>query len=137
MSEVFFDTTGFIALEDGDDPWSEIASSVNRRLLEEDVIYVTSNFVLDEVYTLLKSRMGLNVVGEFMRKVRTSEALLIVPVSPFIEDAAWELFVDNPRSPRSFTDCTSAAIMKLRGIARVFTTDPVFEEMGFQIVLKS
>ncbi|MBI3894250.1 MAG: hypothetical protein HY303_22245, partial [Candidatus Wallbacteria bacterium] len=56
--EIFVDTPGWLALEDANDPSNELTTRESRRLLQEGCRYVTTNFVLAEVYTILKSRVS-------------------------------------------------------------------------------
>ncbi len=61
MREVFVDTSGWVALKHKGDTFWQAATTLHRALLTAGARYVTSNFVLDESYTLLLHRAGHHV----------------------------------------------------------------------------
>ena len=61
MREVFVDTSGWVALKHKGDTFWQTATALNRSLLTAGARYITSNFVLDEAYTLLLHRAGHHV----------------------------------------------------------------------------
>jgi hypothetical protein len=95
---------------------------------------VTTDFVLDELLTLLKSR------GNAQRAIALGRDLLdgsLGRLERVTEDdlhAAWLLFRAHQLSDWSFTDCTSCAVMRRLGITTVFAFDEHFREMGFDVV---
>ena len=63
MRLVFVDTSAWVALKHkGDSLWKQ-ATDLNRSLLTSGARYVTSNFVLDETYTLLRLRAGQSLLS--------------------------------------------------------------------------
>jgi predicted nucleic acid-binding protein len=72
------DTSGWVALKHKGDTFWQTATTLHRALLTARARYVTSNFVLDEAYTLLLHRAGHHVaveLGEEIRASRVSTAL--------------------------------------------------------------
>ncbi|MEW6087442.1 MAG: hypothetical protein AB1498_03995 [bacterium] len=53
MKQVFMDSNGWVALSNKRDQFHSIAVKTNKNLLENGTRYITTNFVLDEVYTVL------------------------------------------------------------------------------------
>ena len=69
MREVFVDTSGWVALKHKRDTFWEAATALHRSLLTAGARYVTSNFVLDESYTLLLQRAGHHVAVELGEEI--------------------------------------------------------------------
>jgi uncharacterized protein len=136
MKEIFTDTNAWVALKHkGDSSW-QTATDLNQTLLSQGVHYVTSNFVLDEAYTLLLIRVGHHVAVELGEEVRASRLLTVVHISEELEEEAWALFRRYSDKEFSFTDCTSFVVMRRRGIQEAFTNDHHFEQAGYQALLK-
>lgn len=136
MKEVFVDTVGWVALKDSSDNLHANAHLLNKELLASGTRYITSNFVLDESYTLLLSRTSHGVAVQFGEEIRASRMVTVVHVSEELEEEAWQLFKRYSDKEFSFTDCTSFVIMQQRGIWEAFTNDHHFEQAGFQRLLK-
>lgn len=136
MRFVFVDTSAWVALKHkGDSLWQQ-ATTVNRALLARGARYVTSNFVLDEAYTLLRMRAGHHIAVELGEDVAKSKLITIVRVSEVLEGEAWQIFKRYSDKEFSFTDCTSFAIMQEHRIYEAFTNDHHFEQFGYQVLLK-
>ncbi len=136
MREVFVDTSTWVALKHkGDSLWQR-ATELNRSLLITGTHYVTSNFVLDEAYTLLRFRIGHHVAVELGEEIRSSRLVTVIHVSVPLEEEAWHIFKRYADKEFSFTDCTSFAIMQQRKLWEAFTNDHHFEQFGYQILLK-
>lgn len=136
MRLVFVDTSAWVALKHRGDALWQTATSLNRSLLVTGARYITSNFVLDEAYTLLRMRAGHHIAVELGEEIRASRLLQIVHVEPVIEEAAWQLFKRYDDKDFSFTDCTSFVIMRDQQTREAFTNDHHFEQMGYHILLK-
>ena len=130
--EIFVDTPGWLALEDASDPENGRTTEESRRLLQEGCLYVTTNFVLDEVYTILKEHVGHAAAVRFGEKIRTSALVAVVIVSPAMEDEAWRVFEHMGASSASYTDCVSWAVMRKRGIQKALTFDTNYSGCGFE-----
>ncbi|MBI4866683.1 MAG: type II toxin-antitoxin system VapC family toxin [Candidatus Wallbacteria bacterium] len=135
--EIFIDTSGWLALEDASDPANSMTTQESRRLLQEGFHYVTTNFVLDEVYTVLKFRIGHAAAVRFGEKVRASSLVAVLIVSPAMEDEAWRFFEHQPQSTASYTDFVSWAVMRKRGIQVALTSDANFTAAGFEVLPRS
>ena len=135
MREIFVDTSAWDAIRDSLDRNHEIALLFREQLAAEKYRLVTTNYVLDETYTLLLLNIGYVPTVKFKHNIDVmTEAgvLIVVAISESIEKAAWEAFVRfNIDKHWSFTDCTSKVVMEQREIVEVFTFDHHFEQMGF------
>jgi len=134
MRQVFVDTGAWDAIADGGDPNHELALLFRDEIAGQCWL-VTTNYVLDELYTLLLMNIGYQRTAEFKRQmdVLSREGILeIVWVSPDIAAEAWDVFEQfNSDKKWSFTDCTSYVVLKQRGISEAFAFDHHFTQMGF------
>jgi hypothetical protein len=136
MRRVFVDTSAFIALLDPRDDCHDQAVQVEHSLSIQAARLVTTNFVLDETYTGLRSKIQHSAILRFRDSVRQSRQLSVVRITEAIEDQAWEIFARYDDKDFSFTDCTSFAVMRQLGITTAFAFDEHFEQFGFIQVLE-
>lgn len=91
---------------------------------------VTSDYILDELFTLLKTRESY-VVAVAAGKVLIEEKICrIIKVTLQDFSQAWATFVQFSDKGWSFTDCTSKEIMERLGISTAFSFDEHFEQFG-------
>jgi predicted nucleic acid-binding protein len=129
---VFVDTGAWFAAFVPNDPDHAAADAwlaQNRELL------VTTDYVLDELLTLLKVR------GEFQRALFLGEELLngtianLEWVSPTDVRSAWEVFRNFQDKDWSFTDCVSRIIIERLGVRTAFAFDEHFRQFGSVVVV--
>ena len=135
MREVFVDTSGWVALKHKGDTFWQAATTLHRALLTAGARCVTSNFVLDESYTLLSHRAGHHVAVELGEEIRASRLVTVVRITTDWEEEAWQMFKRYTDKAFSFTDCTSFVVMRHRGMGEAFTNDHNFEQVGYQRLL--
>ncbi len=96
---------------------------------------MTSNYILDELYTLLLMNVGYLPTVNYKEKLDILIAEHVLDVIWIDRDLAkrgWDVFEQyNSDKLWSFTDCTSFVVMKEFGITEVFAFDHHFEQMGF------
>jgi predicted nucleic acid-binding protein len=97
---------------------------------ERGVLLLTTDYVLDESYTLLRSVLGHRVAARFGREVQRG-GIEIVQIDARLQRDAWRIFDRYADKDFSFTDCTSFAVMELGRLRRAFTFDRHFEQYGF------
>jgi uncharacterized protein len=133
MKQIFVDTGAWYALADPGDANHQAALQF-RDTIAGKVRLVTSNYVMDELYTLLLLSVGYPQTVSFQRKLDIlvqRKILEIVWVSEQIAEDAWEIFERfNVDKHWSFTDCVSYAIMQQRQITEAFAFDHHFAQMG-------
>jgi len=100
------DTSGWVALKHKGDTFWQTAATLHQALLTAGARYVTSNFVLDEAYTLLLHRAGHHIAVELREEIRASRLVTVVRITPEWEDEAWQMFKRYTDKAFSFTDCT-------------------------------
>lgn len=129
---VFLDTSFFKALFDPKDDFYQQAKGIWAKIQEEKVLTVTSNYILDESFTLLKKRNGHQVVKKFRDDLAISKNIAVIRVIQDDEAKAWNWFLKD-WSNLSFTDCVSFAVMQRLEMKRVATFDRHFAKAGFKV----
>jgi predicted nucleic acid-binding protein len=127
---VFIDTWGFKALLDAKDSHHNTAKEIYSRLWEMKAKLITSDYVLDETYTLL-SRAGnaraVRIFSETIASAAEENFLEIAWVGKrFFYEALEMKLKYTDKLAVSFTDFTSMAIMLNRKITHVMTEDKHF-----------
>ncbi|MBL7184386.1 MAG: type II toxin-antitoxin system VapC family toxin [Anaerolineae bacterium] len=134
MRQIFVDTSAWDAIADGGDPNHDVALLFRDEIAGQCQLVVT-NYILDELYTLLLMNVGYQRAVDFKGKldVLVEEGVLeVIWVSEDIATEAWAVFERfNVDKQWSFTDCVSYVVMKQRGITEVFAFDDDFAQMGF------
>ena len=96
---------------------------------------LTSDYVIDEVITTIFARTGsFELTKKFGQAIIESKAIerLAVDEETFIQ--SWEFFKKMGSIGMSFTDSTSAALMKKKEMNTIFTFDEHFKRLGFNTV---
>ncbi len=129
---VLVDTSAFYALQSTGDPREHALAVAAGKLFESDrALLVTTDYVLDETYTLLRSALGHRAAVRFGREVRRG-GIETVQVDPDTQEEAWRIFERFADKDFSFTDCTSFAVMRRGKIGLAFTLDRHFRQFGFE-----
>lgn len=135
MPKILVDSWAWLALNYQGDQDYHKATTTNNSLLAQDYHYVTTNFILDETYTLLRRRTYAQRAVQFgneIQQIAKAGNLEIVTLSPDMEKQAWSIFAKYlDLKGLSYTDCTSFAVMKYFAISEAFTNDQHFRVMGF------
>jgi len=133
MDKVFVDTGGFKAIIDPKDEFHSRAVKIWKRLEKQKAVLVTSNYVLDETFTLLRARCGFKTAIDFKKVLAASSPVIqVIRVTVADEADAWRWFGKN-WSKLSFTDCVSFAVMKRLGIKKAVAFDRHFARAGMKI----
>ena len=124
---IFVDTGAWFATFVPNDPDHRAADA----WLEQNTApLVTTDFVLDELLTLLKRR------GEFERAVRLGQSIMdgsiadMQWVTPSDLQAAWHTYQRFRDKQWSFTDCTSRVVIERLSISAAFAFDEHFRQFG-------
>jgi hypothetical protein len=126
-----------VAVEDTDDTNHDTAIECRDSIRVGDTPFrslYTSNYVIDETLTLLRTHCGHTVAVAFRRAVEASKLVHVVWVTEALEKAGWRIFEKHGDKDFTFTDCTSFALMEAEAIRKVFTFDQHFAQYGFACV---
>ena len=134
MDDVFMDTSFFKAIVDGGDDFHKEAINLLMKMKEKGARLVTTNYIIDELFTLVRKRNGLekaralwDLLGELGGQLKMVRILVLD------EKEAWSWFWKEWKN-LSFTDCTSFAVMKRLRLTWVATFDDHFAKAGFELV---
>jgi uncharacterized protein len=130
---IFVDTSAWYAVEVEDDVNHEIACRILSKVASgKHGVLVTTDYVLDETLTLLRSRRGIASASTFIDKIWKSKSVRIFWIDEGLFEKALDIFRNSDRKSWSFTDCTSFALMHDLLVSETFTFDGHFREAGFQ-----
>ncbi|MCD6398035.1 MAG: PIN domain-containing protein, partial [Spirochaetaceae bacterium] len=130
---IYIDTGAFIARHLKRDQYNETAVTGWKDLQTKNERYFTSNFVLDETFTLLGRRAGYKFAYQRARNIYLSDTITILRPDRETEIKALDLFEKYSNLEVSYTDCISFVLMSRNRIDRVFSFDKHFEIAGFTI----
>jgi predicted nucleic acid-binding protein len=130
---VFVDTSALYAYINSKDPDHERVKSYLKNF---DGQLIITNFVFDEIVTLVLGRMGHDKAVLTGNTLLNPKVFVVIRVRRNDERNAWELFVDRSDKTYSFTDCTSFIIMRRLGIDKSLAIDPHFQREGFQVEIQ-
>lgn len=128
----FVDTGPFLARYNRRDSFHEECRALWQRLETRRTALVTTNFVIDELLTLLGRRAGYGFAAETGRVLYSSRALRVLRPDERDEVRAIAHFTRLADQHVSFTDCVSFALMERHHVAVAFTLDAHFVRAGFR-----
>jgi predicted nucleic acid-binding protein len=139
MNRVFIDTWGWVSLFNRQERQHEQVSRLYRTVSSAVGNIVTTDYVLDEVWTMLFKRVSFPVARTALQAVSASVAagyVLLERISPERFETAQRLRLTLQDKPDiSFTDLTTMTVMRETGIAEIITGDAHFTHVGMGFVL--
>jgi len=131
---LFVDTWGWLTLRDRREARHNEVRTLYHSLREQNGRFFTTDYVLDETFTLLFRRLHLSQARESLEMLDEAVQggyLQLERITPERFDQAKKLrlkFQDKPRI--SFTDFTSIVVMNELGITDILTEDAHFIQVG-------
>ena len=124
---IFTDTGGWYGQAVPEDP--NYLAAITWSLRNQQPL-ITTDFIVDETLTLLKSR-GHNALALALGEKFFSDSLATIYYLTE-EDirVSWQVFTRYADKEWSFTDCTSKFIMEKLGITEAFAFDQHFRQFG-------
>ena len=130
---IFIDTSAWYAVEVADDVNHGAACKFLAKIASgKHGTAITTDYVLDETLTLLRSRRDLASASGFIDKIRKSKSIRVFWVDEGLFEKALDVFRNSDHKLWSFTDCTSFALMRDLSVSEAFTFDSHFREAAFQ-----
>jgi predicted nucleic acid-binding protein len=129
---LYIDTGAFISRHLAKDQYHRPSVAFWNVIANKGESCVTSNFVLDETFTLLGRRGGYAFAAQRARNIYASETIKIIRPGREDELRAIDFFEKYADQNLSFTDCISLVLMQARNIKRVFTFDHHFQFLGYK-----
>lgn len=130
-ARVFVDTGAWFALQVADDRYHTRAKEIFPDLLKRFQAFVTTNHVIGETYTLLRTTRGYAHARRFLEILDRSPRLERYFVSLDLEREAIALLHRYSDHPFSFVDGTSFVVMRKERIQCAFAFDAHFSIAGF------
>lgn len=131
---IFIDTGAFLARYIEKDQHHKEALVKWNKLHKSNSKYFTSNFVLDEMITLLGRWAGEEFSLEKAYSIYNSDSFTILRPEESDEMHALEYYKKYRDKKIGFTDCISFALMKKQRIQKVFSFDRHFADAGFSLI---
>jgi predicted nucleic acid-binding protein len=132
--KLFIDTWGWLTLRDRNESRHEDVKGIYHQFRGKKGIIYTSDYVLDETFTLLFKRLPFKTAKESLARIDKAieEGYLQVEwVTPERFEKAKELRLKYQDKPKiSFTDLASMVVMTDLGIKNIITGDEHFEQVG-------
>ena len=129
---VFVDTSAFYAVLDKDDENHVRGRDIWFRLLEQEQVLLTTNYVLIETCAILQSRLGIAALRGFHEDV--APVIQTVWIPERLHKSGVEAALAASRKRFSVVDCISFQAMREEGVQAAFCFDRHFAEQGFQIL---
>lgn len=127
----FVDTSAWFALANARDP-----DHVRVRTALEAYrgAFITSDYVFDELVTLVRARVGHAAAVQVGTHVQDPAVARMETVTAQDRQGAWDRFCARADKAYSFTDCTSFQVMDRLLIKTAFATDGDFAKEGFRVL---
>lgn len=131
QQKIFVDTGAWYALQVIDDQNHQAAKAAFPKILAHYEALVTSNHVIGETYTLLRTFKGFHEAWRFLEILDRSPRIEHYFPSAAPERETYELLRRYADHPFSFVDAVSFCIMRHEGIEHAFAFDSHFATAGF------
>ncbi|MBM3236520.1 hypothetical protein FJZ31_09495 [Candidatus Poribacteria bacterium] len=106
MKRIFVDSWGWCAMVNRREEYHELVQDLIAELVAESAKLYTTNFIIDETYTLIRTRVHHRAAVEFHRKLQimiNGKLLEVIYLTPEVEQDAWTIFERYDDKDFSFT----------------------------------
>jgi predicted nucleic acid-binding protein len=134
---IFVDTSAFLAIVNEKDNNHAAAIQFLEEIKNGKIRIkkiITSDYIIDETLTRIRYSVGHKEAVEWGKDILASKVIEKIEIERKIFGSAWELFRTYEDKKLSFTDCTSFALMKKKGIDKAFSFDEDFKRLGFVLL---
>jgi len=130
--KIFIDTSAFYAYFDrSDSEHRKVSEFMDTSMYD----FYTSNYIIDELITLLRYRnFDIGQISSFINELWAETFCSLFYVTPDIEQKAWKMIIKYKEHKLSFTDCTSFIIMRENSIINACSMDKHFKVAGFIVM---
>ena len=130
MKLALVDSSAFLALEDQSAREHYKTVESMQDLVRRGFGLLTTNFLFDEAYTLILSRLGRTRAVTWGLRLKESTLVQMMRVTDEHEDLAWKIILAHEDKEYSYTDATSFAVASSLGIVDALTLDRHFRQFG-------
>ena len=128
--KIFLDTSFIVAFYNGEDKNHTRARAFMGEA-DQSLSCLISDYVFDEVLTVLLVRGGKALSIEAGRKILEDERIDLLQIDTETFDKAWLVYQSFEDKQWSFTDCTFYVLMKNLSIDTGASFDNHFDQFGF------
>lgn len=125
ISNVFFDTSFYVAINNPSDSLHNKAKKVLQHLGTIDHSSFSSNFVFLEAVTVISQKIGRNVAINFYEKA--IQSVREIKINADLEKQTWEVFKSIENKDISYVDCSILAVIEEFKIDTLATFDKHFD----------
>ena len=133
--EVFVDTSFLVAFYNKRDKNNQKARNFISES-DKNMAFLISDYIFDEVLTVLLVRGGKSLSIEAGRKILEDQRIGLLQIDEEIFQKAWLIYQGFEDKEWSFTDCVSYVLMKNLCIDTGASFDDHFNQFGFITVPK-
>lgn len=123
MERIFVDSNYFIALYRANDSLHSKALEIARTFDNQEKAFVISNFIFNEVVTVLSQREGKEAGREIGDLLLQDKSIELVHIDESIQKKSWEMFRLMREKDVSLVDCSIIAVMNAESIISLLTFD--------------
>lgn len=131
MTGILVDTGAWVAIVNRRDRHHQEASDTLQSLLREGWSLLTTNHVIGETYTVLRTGIAFEPAWQFLQLVARTPRLTRQHVSQDEETAAYALLEKYRDHAFSFVDGVSFVVMRAKELEFAFAFDGHFSTAGF------
>jgi predicted nucleic acid-binding protein len=137
-SQLFIDTWGWLTLYDSRETSHQEAVDCYQNIISQQGFIYTTDYVLNEIFTLLFKRLNVyqaKKAMELLLKSFENEHFKLIWMTPERFTTTQNLrlkYLDKPLI--SFTDLSSMAVMKELKISLILTGDDHFNQVGMGFI---
>lgn len=128
MEKIIVDTSAIYALIDRSDDYHERAKNLFKKLSEQDVDLIITNFIVAETHALILSRIGHELARRWIKNL----VWKIERVTEQDEKRAREILIAYEDKSFSYTDATTFAVMERLKLSVALAFDHHFTQFGWQ-----
>jgi uncharacterized protein len=128
--KIFVDTGAWVSIAMKRDKHHETAVQLLRNIQKDSVSLITSDYILDEVLTLVRKHSTHENARNIGVTILKSPVVRLERITESVWEKAWKIFQRYKDKMWSFTDCTSFALMDQLRIQHAFTFDADFRQYG-------
>jgi len=133
--EIFVDTSFLVAFYNKRDKDHQEARNFISES-DKNIAFIISDYIFDEVLTVLLVRGGKSLSIEAGRKILEDDRIDLLQIDEEIFQKTWLIYHGFQDKEWSFTDCTSYVLMKNLSINTGASFDDHFNQFGFITVPK-
>ncbi len=131
MNKIFIDTGGWVGLFNKRDKFHQGASQIYKKIKANKLEIYTSDYIIDETVTLIKSHSNSDAAINAGNALMRSQLVNIINVDANIFNKTWLNFQKYKDKDYSFTDVSTISIMHELKIIHLFAFDDNLINFGF------